>query len=125
MTEDDERFASKEEKYSMVPKDVLPKTECLKDCIERVLPIWHDSIAVDILNGKKVVISAHGNSLRSLVKHLDNLSKEEVLELNIPTALPLVYELDQNLKPIRKYYLASDDEVKEKLQAVANQGKSK
>lgn len=122
---EDERHPSHEEKYNGIPKDVLPRTECLKDCVERVLPIWHDKIAVDILSGKKVVITAHGNSLRSLVKHLDNLSKEEVLELNIPTALPLVYELDENLKPIKKYYLASDEEVKAKLQAVANQGKAK
>lgn len=122
---DDERFPGKEEKYHGIPRDVLPKTECLKDCVERVLPLWHDKIAVDILQGKNVVIAAHGNSLRSLVKHLDNLSKEEVLELNIPTALPLVYELDENLKPLNKYYLASEEELNSKLDAVKNQGKSK
>ena len=125
LAEDDDRCASKEEKYKGIPIDVLPKTECLKDCVERVLPIWHDSIAIDILSGKKVVITAHGNSLRSLVKHLDNMSKEDVLELNIPTGLPLVYELDEKLIPIRKYYLASEEELKAKLDAVANQGKSK
>jgi len=121
----DERHPIKEEKYHGLPLDVLPTTECLKDCIERVLPYWHDNIAVDILAGKNVIIAAHGNSLRALVKHLDNMSEKEVLDLNIPTAIPLVYELDENLNPIKKYYLASDEELKEKLEAVANQGKSK
>ncbi len=121
----DERFAGNEEKYKNLSQDVLPLTECLKDCVERVLPYWFDNIAIDIVNNKNVVICAHGNSLRALVKHLDNLSEKEVLELNIPTALPLVYELDSELKPIKHYYLASDEELKEKLDAVANQGKAK
>lgn len=125
LTEEDERHPSKEEKYKNVPLDVLPKTECLQDCVKRVLPYWHDSIAVDILNGKKVIIAAHGNSLRSLVKHLDGLTNEEVLELNIPTGIPLVYELNEKLVPVKKYYLASDEELKLKIDAVANQGKSK
>jgi 2,3-bisphosphoglycerate-dependent phosphoglycerate mutase len=97
----------------------------LKDTVNRVLPYWHDSIAADILAGKKVIVCAHGNSIRAICKHFDNLSEEQVINLNIPTALPLVYELDQDLKPIKHYYLASDEEVKAKLEAVANQGKVK
>ena len=119
----DERYAGNDEKYRHLSKDVLPLTECLKDCVNRVLPYWFDNIAIDIVNGKNVCICAHGNSLRALVKHIDGLSEKDVLELNIPTALPLVYELDENLKPIRHYYLASDEELKAKLDAVANQGK--
>jgi len=121
----DERYPGNEDKYKLIPEDVLPVTECLKDCVARVLPFWHDVISQEILNNKNVVITAHGNSLRSLVKHLDNLSEKEVLELNIPTALPLVYELDEKLKPIKHYYLASDDELNSKLEAVKNQGKAK
>lgn len=121
----DDRFAGKEDKYKTIPTDILPLTECLKDCVERVLPYWYDNIAKDIIDNKQVIIVAHGNSLRSLVKHLDNLSEEEVLELNIPTALPLVYELDENLKPIKHYYLASEEELNGKLEAVKNQGKAK
>ncbi len=93
--------------------------------MSRVLPYLHDHIAADLLSGKSVVVCAHGNSLRAICKHFDNLSEEEVINLNIPTALPLVYELDSELKPIRHYYLASDEEVKAKLEAVANQGKVK
>lgn len=90
-----------------------------------MLPYWHDHIASDILSGKRVVICAHGNSIRAIIKHLDNLSEDEILNLNIPTALPLVYELDHDLKPIKHYYLATDEEVKSKVEAVANQGKAK
>ena len=97
----------------------------MKDTVERVLPYWHDHIASDILSGKRVVICAHGNSIRAIIKHLDNLSEDEILNLNIPTALPLVYELDHDLKPIKHYYLATDEEVKSKVDAVANQGKAK
>ena len=97
----------------------------MKDTVERVLPYWQDHIASDILSGKRVVLCAHGNSIRAIVKHLDNLSNEEVINLNIPTGLPLVYELDKDLKPIKHYYLATDEEVKSKIEAVANQGKAK
>lgn len=121
----DSRYAGFDSRYSKLPSDVLPLTECLKDTVERVLPYWHDHIARDILEGKRVAICAHGNSLRAIVKHLDNLSEDQVLNLNIPTALPLVYELDHDLKPIKHYYLATDDEVKSKIEAVANQGKAK
>lgn len=128
----DDRFPGHETKYELLPSDVLPTTECLKDTVERVIPYWQDHIAADILQGKKVIVCAHGNSLRAIVKHLDNLSEEgisffilDVIGLNIPTGLPLVYELDHDLKPIKHYYLATDDELNEKLSTVAKQGKAK
>ena len=91
----------------------------------RVLPYWHEAIAPAIRAGKRVLIAAHGNSLRALVKYLDNVSDDEIVELNIPTGVPLVYELDDNLKPIRHYYLGDAAEVEKAMQAVANQGKAK
>jgi 2,3-bisphosphoglycerate-dependent phosphoglycerate mutase len=121
----DPRHPVHESKYKHLPVDVLPKTECLKDCIERVLPCWYDHIAPDILAGKKVLVVAHGNSLRGLVKHLDRMSEDEILKLNIPTGIPLVYELDERLNPIRHYYLADDETVRKRIEAVANQGKAK
>ena len=121
----DSRHPSFEKKYHSLPLDVLPKTECLKDCIERVLPCWYDNIAPDILAGKKVMVVAHGNSLRGLVKHLDRMSEDDILKLNIPTGIPLVYELDEKLQPIRHYYLADDETVRRRIEAVANQGKAK
>ncbi|CDI79631.1 phosphoglycerate mutase 1, putative [Eimeria acervulina] len=122
---DDKRNAKFEEKYKNLPEEVLPRTECLKDTVERVLPYYFDEIAPALLAGKKVLVVAHGNSLRGLVKHLDKMSEEDVLELNIPTAVPLVYELDENLKPIKKYYLLDEAEVQKRIAAVANQGKAK
>ena len=112
-------------RYSAIPKDGLPKTECLKDCIQRVLPFWYDHIAPDILDGKKVLVVAHGNSLRGLIKHLDGISDKEIINLNVPTGVPLVYELDKDLKPIKRYYLLNEQELKAKIDAVANQGKAK
>ncbi|MFX1588225.1 MAG: 2,3-diphosphoglycerate-dependent phosphoglycerate mutase [Promethearchaeota archaeon] len=106
------------------PKDI-PITECLKDTVERFLPYWHEIIAPVVKSGKKVIISAHGNSLRALVKYLDALSEEEVVNLDIPTGIPLVYELDDELKPINNYYLGDPEEVKKAIQAVADQGKAK
>ena len=103
----------------------MPLTECLKDTVVRCLPFWYDHVCPAILSGKRVAITAHGNSLRAIVKHLDNMSDKDILKLNIPTALPLVYELDKNLKPVKHYYLATEDEIKAKAHAVANQGKSK
>ncbi|HAA80710.1 MAG TPA: phosphoglyceromutase, partial [Thermoanaerobacter sp.] len=100
-----------------------PLTENLIDTINRVIPYWESTIAPTIKSGKKVLIVAHGNSLRGLVKYLDNLSKQEIMELNIPTGIPLVYELDDDLKPIRHYYLADEEKVKEKKELVENQGK--
>ena len=121
----DSRHPCHEAKYQNLPSDVLPRTECLKDCIERVLPCWYDNIAPDILSGKKVLVVAHGNSLRGLVKHLDRMTEDEILKLNIPTGIPLVYELDQNLQPVKHYYLADDETVRLRIEAVANQGKAK
>jgi 2,3-bisphosphoglycerate-dependent phosphoglycerate mutase len=120
----DERWSGHDEKYRSLPTDVLPLTECLKDCVERVLPYWYDAIAPDILSGKNVLVVAHGNSLRSLIKHLDNISDEEIVGVNIPTGIPLVYELNERLQPIRHFYLADDEEVRRRIEAVANQGKA-
>ena len=100
-------------------------TECLKDTVARFLPYWHESIVPTIQAGKKVIIAAHGNSLRALVKYLDEISDEEIVGLNIPTGVPLVYELDDQLKPIRHYYLGDPEEVARAAAAVANQGKAK
>ena len=105
------------------PKDI-PITECLKDTVERFLPYWHETIAPAVKSGKKVIISAHGNSLRALIKYLDALSEEEVVNLDIPTGIPLIYELDDKLKPIKHYYLGDPEEVRKAIQAVADQGKA-
>jgi len=105
------------------PKDI-PITECLKDTVERFLPYWHETIAPVVKSGKKVIISAHGNSLRALVKYLDALSEDEVVNLDIPTGIPLIYELNDQLKPIKHYYLGDPEEVKKAIQAVADQGKA-
>ncbi len=121
----DERYPGHDRRYKdLDPKDV-PATECLKDTVARFLPYWHDTIAPAIKSGKKVIIAAHGNSLRALVKYLDNISDEAIVKLNIPTGLPLVYELDDNLKPIKNYYLGDPEEVKKAMESVANQGKAK
>jgi 2,3-bisphosphoglycerate-dependent phosphoglycerate mutase len=125
LEESDPRHPKTDRRYEHLAHDVLPKTECLKDCIERVLPFWYDHIAADILKGKEVLVVAHGNSLRGLVKHLDNISDKDIISLNIPTGVPLVYELDSKLKPISQKYLISDEELKAKMEAVANQGKAK
>jgi len=110
-------------RYHCIPKELLPRTECLKDTVARALPCWHERIAPDIKAGKRVLIAAHGNSIRALVKYLDNISDDEIVELNIPTGIPLVYELDADLKPIRHYYLADEETVKAAISAVASQGK--
>jgi len=120
----DDRYPGKDRRYAdMDPKDV-PVAECLKDTVARFLPYWHEEIAPAIKSGKKVIIAAHGNSLRALVKYLDNISDEAIVKLNIPTGLPLVYELDDNLKPIKSYYIGDPEEVKKAMEAVANQGKA-
>ena len=108
----------------MDPKD-LPLTECLKDTVIRFLPYWHEVIVPAINSGKRVLIAAHGNSLRALVKYLDVISDDAITELNIPTGLPLVYELDVNLKPLGRRYLGSEEEIRSRMQAVANQGKAR
>ncbi|MFN0156767.1 MAG: 2,3-diphosphoglycerate-dependent phosphoglycerate mutase [Bacteroidota bacterium] len=109
---------------NMDPKDI-PLSECLKDTVDRFLPYWHDVIAPAVKSGKRVIIAAHGNSLRALVKYLDNISDDEITGLNIPTGVPLLYELDDNLKPLSSRYLGDEAAIKAKMQAVANQGKAK
>ena len=108
-----------------MPVDALPKTESLKTTVERVLPYWNDTIAPSVMAGKKVVVVAHGNSLRAVVKHLAGMDEKEILEYNIPTACPLVFEFDENLKPLKNYYLIDEAELKARQEAVANQGKKK
>jgi 2,3-bisphosphoglycerate-dependent phosphoglycerate mutase len=120
----DPRYPGTEVKYKGLNPDDIPLTECLKDTVERFLPYWHETIAPTIKKGKEVLISAHGNSLRALVKYLDNVSEDKILKLNIPTGIPLIYELDDDLKPIKHYYLGDAEEVKEAMEAVANQGKA-
>lgn len=124
MLRDDERYAGKVARYKNLEESEIPLAESLKTTIDRFLPYWFDEIVPEIKAGKNVLIVAHGNSLRALVKHLDNISEEEILGLNIPTGIPLVYELDDDLKPIRNYYLGDSEEVKKAAQAVANQGKA-
>jgi 2,3-bisphosphoglycerate-dependent phosphoglycerate mutase len=121
----DPRYPGNEMKYQNLKPDELPLTECLKDTVERVLPYWHDEISPIIKSGKKALISAHGNSLRALVKYLDNMPEEEVVSLNIPTGVPLIYELDNDLKPITHYYLGDQEEIQKAIEAVAAQGKAK
>lgn len=121
----DERYAGNDPRYKDIDKKDIPLTECLKDTVARVIPFWNEEIAPNIKTGKKIIIAAHGNSLRALVKYLDNISDENIVNLNIPTAMPLVYELDKNLKPIKSYYIGDPEAVKKAMEAVANQGKAK
>lgn len=125
LKEDDERYPGSDPKYAALDKRTLPFNECLKDTVERFLPYWHDQIAPAIKEGKKVLVAAHGNSLRALVKFLDNISDEEIVKLNIPTGIPLVYELDENLNAIKSYYLGDPEAAKKAAEAVANQAKKK
>ena len=124
-TPDNHDNPSYHRRYQEIAKNDLPMTECLKDTVARFIPYWNDEIAPVIRSGKRVMITAHGNSLRALVKHLDNISDTDIPELNIPTGIPLVYELDDNLKPIRHYYLGDEEKVKAAMEAVKNQGKAK
>ncbi len=120
----DERFPGKDRRYAELSDAELPRTESLKLTVERMLPYWNDVITPSIKAGKRVVIAAHGNSIRALVKHLDGISEAEITKINIPTGIPLVYELDADLKPISHRYLASAEQVKAAEHAVANQGKA-
>ena len=122
---DDEQHPRFDERYSDLDPNDLPASECLKDTVDRFLPYWHESIKPDIESGKRVFIVAHGNSLRALVKYLDTVSDEDIVGLNIPTGVPLVYELDKSLKPIRNYYLGDQEAIAKKAAEVAAQGKSK
>lgn len=123
LTTDDERHPGHDPRYASLSPDELPLTESLKLTVERFLPYWHETIAPTIKSGKKVIIAAHGNSLRALVKYLDDVSEEEIVGLNIPTGIPLVYELDESLRPIKHYYLGDPEAAKKAAQAVANQAK--
>jgi len=121
----DERYPGNDRRYRDLLATDLPRTECLKDTVVRFLPYWHDTIAPAIHSGKRVIIAAHGNSLRALVKYLDNISDNDIVGMNIPTGMPLVYELDDHLKPRRNYYLGDPESVKKAMEAVAKQGKAK
>jgi len=121
---EDKRHPQFDSRYADLDTEDLPVSECLKDTVERFLPYWHGSIVPVLQKEKKVLICAHGNSLRALVKYLDNVSDEEIVTLNIPTGTPLVYELDDELGPIRKYYLGDKEKIKAAMQAVADQAKS-
>ena len=125
LTTDDPRHPSHDRRYAELPPDQLPVTESLKDTVARFLPYWHDTIAPEIRGGKRVLIAAHGNSLRALVKYLDGMSEQDVLELNIPTGVPLVYLLNDDLEPLQKFYLSDADTLKRAMDAVANQGKAR
>jgi 2,3-bisphosphoglycerate-dependent phosphoglycerate mutase len=120
----DARASYDDRRYAKVPREALPLTECLKDTVARVLPIWNESIAPAIKAGKQVLIAAHGNSIRALVKYLDQISDADIVGLNIPNGVPLVYELDENLKPIRHYYLGDAEAIARAQAAVAGQGKA-
>jgi len=121
----DERHPKFDPRYAPLTPEQLPATESLKITLDRVLPYWNSTLAPTIKSGKRVIIAAHGNSIRAMVKYLDTISEAEITELNIPTGLPLVYELDESLKPIKSYYLGDAEEAAKKAAAVANQGKAK
>jgi 2,3-bisphosphoglycerate-dependent phosphoglycerate mutase len=121
----DPRAPGHDPRYANLLPGQLPLTECLKDTVDRVLPYWYETIAPAIRSGKRVVVAAHGNSLRALVKHLDKVSEDEIIGLNIPTATPLVYELDKDCNPIKHYYLGDQAAIAKAMEAVANQGKAK
>jgi 2,3-bisphosphoglycerate-dependent phosphoglycerate mutase len=125
LEESDARYPGRDPRYKGLSKDELPLTECLKDTVARFLPYWHETIVPSIREGKKVIIAAHGNSLRALVKYLDDVSDEDIVGLNIPTGVPLVYELNAQLKPIKHYYLGDPEEIAKAAAAVAAQGKAK
>jgi len=121
LTPDDPRYPGSDPRYAGLGPEELPLTECLKDTVARFLPYWHESIAPAVKAGQRVIIAAHGNSLRALVKYLDRIADKDILELNIPTGIPLVYELREDLTPIRSYYLGDAEAVQKAAQAVADQ----
>jgi len=125
LTRDDPRFPGNDRRYAELAASELPFTESLKDTVNRFLPYWHQTIAPAVRAGQRVLIAAHGNSLRALVKYLDGISDQEIVELNIPTGVPLVYELDDELRPLRHYYLGDPEAAKRAADAVANQGSRK
>jgi 2,3-bisphosphoglycerate-dependent phosphoglycerate mutase len=121
----DPRWPGHDPRYQGLAEHEVPLTECLKDTVERFLPYWHETIAPAVRSGQRVLVSAHGNSLRALVKYLDNISEADIVELNIPTGMPLVYELDGDLRPLKSYYLGDPEQVRKAMEAVAAQGKKK
>lgn len=121
----DERNPANDRRYQGVPRQSLPLTECLKDTIDRFLPYWNDTIAPQVKSGKRVLVVAHGNSLRALVKHIDGISEQDIVGLNIPTGIPLVYELEDDLRPIRSYYLGDQEKAMQAASAVAAQSKAR
>jgi 2,3-bisphosphoglycerate-dependent phosphoglycerate mutase len=125
LTKDDPRYPGHDPRYADLTESELPLTECLKDTVERFLPYWHHEIAPAIAAGRKVIIAAHGNSLRALVKYLDDISDDAIVELNIPTGIPLVYELDARLKPIRSEYLGDPEAAKKAAEKVAAQARTR
>ena len=124
LSPDDERHPGRDPRYASLPKDLLPLTESLASTVTRFLPYWHDQIVPDVLAGRRVLIAAHGNSLRALVKHLDGVSQDQIVSLNIPTGIPLVYELDKDLKPLGSRYLGDPEAARKAAEAVANQSKA-
>jgi 2,3-bisphosphoglycerate-dependent phosphoglycerate mutase len=125
LSDDDPRLEIDDPRYADIPREMLPRTECLKDTVARFLPYWHESIAPEVRSGMNVIIAAHGNSLRALIKYLDNVSDDDIVELNVPTGQPLVYELTDDLEPVRHYYLGDQEAIKAAMEAVANQGKAR
>ncbi|HVP88043.1 MAG TPA: 2,3-diphosphoglycerate-dependent phosphoglycerate mutase [Casimicrobiaceae bacterium] len=125
LADGDPRLELSDPRYAELDRKSLPRTECLKDTVARFLPYWHETIAPSVRSGQRVIIVAHGNSLRALVKYLDNVSDADIVELNIPTGQPLVYELDDALKPIRHYYLGDPKAIEAAMAAVAAQGKAR
>jgi 2,3-bisphosphoglycerate-dependent phosphoglycerate mutase len=125
LTEEHEMYPGKDRRYGNMQKQDIPLGECLEDTVERFVPYWENEIVPEIKSGKKVLIAAHGNSLRALVKHVDGMSEDDILKFNIPTGIPMVYEFDDDMKPLKRYFLGDQEELKKKMDAVANQGKSK
>ena len=122
---DDDRHPRFDKKYADLSSEILPSSECLKDTVERFLPYWEKTISPQINSGKCIMIVAHGNSLRALVKHLDRVSDKDIIGINIPTGVPLIYELDRDLIPIKNYYLGDQEKILEKIKSVEKQGESK
>ncbi|MDX1432123.1 MAG: 2,3-diphosphoglycerate-dependent phosphoglycerate mutase [Gammaproteobacteria bacterium] len=120
----DERLPHGDPRYAALAAGEMPRSECLKDTVARFLPLWKDTIAPRVRGGERVIIAAHGNSLRALVKYLDDVSEEEIVAVNIPTGVPLVYELDDDLRPVSRRYLGDAAEIEKAMQSVANQGKA-
>jgi 2,3-bisphosphoglycerate-dependent phosphoglycerate mutase len=125
LEEQDPRYPGHDPRYKGLTKDQVPLTECLKDTVARFLPCWHERIVPLVRADRKVLVAAHGNSIRALVKYLDNVPDDVIPEVNVPTGMPLVYEFDDSMKPLKSYYLGDPEKVKEAMAAVANQAKAK